>query len=170
MSGQVSGAFGGVEANPVADPEARGSANGEEDTMSELVRLSMSLEQPLFDRLEEMVGRTGYTNRSEYLRDLIRKNLVDEAWEQNDDALGTVTLLYDHEKRRLGERLTHEQHHHHDAILCTTHVHLDHHLCAETIMIRARAGDIQGIYDALRRQKGVLHAALSISTTGRKLR
>ncbi len=138
--------------------------------MPELVRLSMSLERPLYDRLEELVRNSGYTNRSEYLRDLIRNTLVDQAWEQNDDALGTVTLLYNHEHRHLGERLTHEQHHHHDAILFTTHVHLDDHLCAETIMIRAKAGEIQTIYDRLRQQKGVLHAALSISTTGRKLR
>lgn len=136
--------------------------------MSELVRLSMSLDRPLYDRLEELVGHSGYDNRSEYLRDLIRNSLVSEAWEQNDDALGTITLLYNHHTRRLGERLTEAQHHHHDAILFTTHVHLDHDLCAETILVRSRAGDVQRIFDELRSQKGVLHAALSISTTGRK--
>jgi CopG family nickel-responsive transcriptional regulator len=138
--------------------------------MAELVRLSMSLEEPLYRLLEQMVERSGYTNRSEYLRDLIRNSLVEHSWQANEDALGTITLLYDHETRHLGERLTHEQHHHHDEILFTTHVHLDPRLCAETILVRAQAGEIQTIYDRLRQQKGVLHATLSISTTGRHLR
>jgi CopG family nickel-responsive transcriptional regulator len=135
-----------------------------------LVRLSMSIEEPLYEKLEEMVASSRYSNRSEFLRDLIRQRLVDQAWQHDEEALGTVTLLYDHHTRELSAKLTEEQHHHHHEILFTTHVHLDHDLCAETILIHARAGKIEEIYNDLRRQKGVLHAALSISSTGKKLR
>lgn len=137
--------------------------------MSNLVRISMSIERELYDKLEKMVKKSAYSNRSEFLRDLIRKDLVAEAWEANDDALGTITILYDHRKRDLGRQLTQEQHHHHARILFSTHVHLDHDTCAETIMVHARAGEIQDVFDRLRSKKGVLHAALSISTTGREL-
>jgi len=137
--------------------------------MSELERLSISIETPLLKRLERLVAQSGYTNRSEYLRDLIRKRLVEQEWERNEEALGTITLLYDHHQRGLSDRLTQLQHDHHSAILATTHMHLDHDLCAEMIMVRGRAGLIRALADSLRKEKGVLHAALSLSSTGKSL-
>ena len=79
--------------------------------MSELVRLSLSIEQPLYEQLETLVSEGGYTNRSEFVRDLIRNQLVTEEWEGNEEALGTISLLFDHHARGLGARLTHHQHH-----------------------------------------------------------
>ena len=137
--------------------------------MSELERLSISIETPLLKRLERLVAQSGYTNRSEYLRDLIRKRLVEQEWERNEEALGTITLLYDHHQRGLSDRLTQLQHDHHSAILATTHMHLDHDLCAEMIMVRGRAGLIRALADSLSKEKGVLHAALSLSSTGKSL-
>ncbi|MCC6490708.1 MAG: nickel-responsive transcriptional regulator NikR [Candidatus Hydrogenedentes bacterium] len=138
--------------------------------MADLERLSISIEQPLLDRLEVMIRESGYTNRSEYIRDLIRNRIVKEEWERNEEALGTITLLYDHHQRGLSDRLTDLQHDHHHAILATTHLHLDHHLCAEMIMVRGRASMVRKLADAMRKEKGVLHAELSLSSTGKKLR
>ena len=138
--------------------------------MSTLARLSFSLEQPLLDRLEKLLKESRYENRSEFIRDMIRGQLVEKEWERNEEALGTVTLLYDHHMRQLSDRLMDLQHEYHDAVLATTHVHLDHELCAETIMVRGRAERIRRLADLLRRQKGVLHATLSMSSTGKKLR
>jgi CopG family nickel-responsive transcriptional regulator len=138
--------------------------------MSNLARLSFSIEQPLLDRLERLLEQSQYENRSEFIRDLIRDQLVEQEWEHNEEALGTVTILYDHHMRQLSDKLTDLQHEHHDAILAATHVHLDHHLCAEMIMVRGRADRIRHLADSLRRQKGVLHATLSMSSTGKKLR
>jgi len=137
--------------------------------MSDLVRLSLSLEKPLYDRLEKMVARSGYTNRSEYVRDMVRRQIVEQEWDANAEVLGTITLVYDHNKRRLGEKLTDLQHEHHKAVLAATHVHLTHDLCAETILVRAKARHVQALADALRRQKGVLHADLSTASTGKTL-
>lgn len=138
--------------------------------MADLERLSISIEQPLLDRLEVMIRESGYTNRSEYIRDLIRNRIVKEEWERNEEALGTITLLYDHHQRGLSDRLTDLQHDHHHAILATTHLHLDHHLCAEMIMVRGRASMIRKLADGMRKEKGVLHAELSLSSTGKRLR
>ena len=137
--------------------------------MADLVRMSFSIEQPLCKQLEKMVKESRYTNRSEFVRDMIREQLVSRQWQEDADALGTVTLVYNHHKRRLGEKLTRLQHHHHQEILAATHVHLDHDLCAEVVIIRGHASAIRHIADELRQQKGVLHAALSMSTTGQNL-
>jgi CopG family nickel-responsive transcriptional regulator len=137
--------------------------------MSDLVRQSFSLEQPLLDRLDRLVAQSQYTNRSEFLRDLIRDRLVEQAWEENEEALATVTLIYDHHAHDLSRKLTDLQHAHHGNVLATTHVHLDHHLCAEMIMIRGRAAELRALADQIRRLRGVLHAALAMSSTGKQL-
>ncbi len=136
---------------------------------SELVRLSFSLERSLLNRLEKLLAASRYTNRSEFIRDMIRDRLVAEEWVRGQEALGTVTLLYDHHTRGLSEKLTDVQHDHQANVLATTHVHLTHDLCAEMIMATGKADDIQALADALRQQKGVLHAALSMSSVGKRL-
>lgn len=137
--------------------------------MADVVRISISLDERLLERLEALVQASGYTNRSEYVRDLVRKQLVEREWDENRDVVGTITLVFDHETRELAHKLTHVQHHHHNAILATTHVHLDTRLCVETILVRGPAGEIQALADHLGQQKGVLHASLSVSSTGRDL-
>jgi len=137
--------------------------------MSEIVRISLSIEKPLFERLEKLVAGSDYGNRSEFIRDLIRAYLVEEEWQTDKTLLGTISLLYDHHARGLSERLTEQQHHFTGTVLATTHVHLDEHLCAEMIMVRGRGKDIKALADRLQREKGVLHAKLAAGTTGRAL-
>ncbi|HEO71643.1 MAG TPA: nickel-responsive transcriptional regulator NikR [Candidatus Hydrogenedentes bacterium] len=137
--------------------------------MSELARLSFSIEKPLLDRLERMLEEGNYGNRSEFIRDMIRDRLVAQEWEKNEEALGTVTILFDHHARNLTEKLIELQHDFDGTIMATTHMHLTHHLCAEMIMIRGRAGQIRALADALHQLKGVLHATLSMSSTGQAL-
>lgn len=137
--------------------------------MPEVARLSFSIEKPLLERLERMLEEGHYGNRSEFIRDMIRDRLVAREWEKNEEALGTVTILFDHHSRNLTEKLIELQHDFEGTIMATTHVHLTHHLCAEMIMIRGRASQIRALADALHQLKGVLHATLSMSSTGRAL-
>ncbi len=138
--------------------------------MSNLARLSFSIEEDLMKKMSRLMKRGRIKNRSEFIRDLIRSRLVELEWEKDAEAIGTITLVYDHETRRLSDKLTQLQHKHHNAVLATTHVHLDHHLCAEMIMVKGRARLIQDLSEALGQQKGVLHASLSMSSTGKQLK
>lgn len=137
--------------------------------MSELVRVSFSIEQSLVEKLEEMVQKQDYDNRSEFIRDMIRAKLVEQTWENNEEALGTITLIYNHHARLLNEKLTDVQHHHHNLVLATTHVHLDQHVCAEMIMVKGRASEIRALANLLQQPKGVLHATLSMTSTGKQI-
>jgi CopG family nickel-responsive transcriptional regulator len=134
--------------------------------MAGLCRLSLSIEGPLNQRLDELMRESGYTNRSEFVRDLIRDRLVAREWDRDAVVVGVLTLVYDHHVRTLSNRLTHLQHHHHDAILATTHVHLDERMCVEMTLMRGQARHLREVADLLRQQKGVLHATLSMSSTG----
>jgi len=139
--------------------------------MPDLERISISLEKTLARKLEGLVKDSSYENRSEFVRDLIRHELVQKEWDTSTaEVIGTVTLLYDHHQRDLQGRLTDIQHDHHHHVLATTHVHLDHHLCAEMIMLKGPALTLRKLADALRKEKGVLHAALSVGSTGKSLR
>jgi CopG family nickel-responsive transcriptional regulator len=138
--------------------------------MSDLVRLSLSLDRALLDRLQDMIAESGYTNRSEFVRDLLRDQIVQRQWELNEEAIGTITVLYDHHARMLSEKLTDLQHDHHENVMATMHVHLDEHLCVETVLVRGPAEQLRRLANAIRQQRGVLHATLSTSSTGRTLR
>jgi CopG family nickel-responsive transcriptional regulator len=129
----------------------------------------MSIEKPLLQRLEAMVTKSKYANRSEFIRDMLRERLVEEEWKGNEEVVGTITLVYDHETRELSKKLTHLQHHHHDVVLASTHVHLDEHMCAEMVLTKGPASEIEEMASLLRQQKGVLHASLSLSSTGKEL-
>ena len=61
--------------------------------MSDLVRVSLSLEKALYDSMETLVTQSGYENRSEFIRDLVRDRLVRQEWEKNEEAVGTITLV-----------------------------------------------------------------------------
>ena len=138
--------------------------------MTDLVRFSFSVERALAEKLESLRLENGYDNRSELIRDLIRARLVEEAWRADEEAVGAITLVFDHHAHGLHERLTDLQHEHHEDILATTHVHLDHDLCAEVVICRGPASRLEAIANGLRQHKGVLHAALSMSSTGKELR
>ena len=137
--------------------------------MTTLQRFSMAIEKPLLERLEAMVRKSRYANRSEFIRDMLRERLVEEEWKGNEEVVGTITLVYDHETRELSKKLTRLQHHHHDLVLASTHVHLDEHMCAEMVLTKGKAHEIEEMANLLRQQRGVLHASLSLSSTGKEL-
>ena len=137
--------------------------------MSSVVRLSFSIDKPLYKRLDKLIQEGRIANRSEFIRDMIRERLVAQEWERNEEAVGTITLVFNHHTRGLTDRLTDIQHHRHHVVLASTHIHLDEDLCAEIVVVKGFAGEIQDLANELRKQKGVLHASLSVSSTGKHL-
>ena len=138
--------------------------------MGELSRIGVAIDSELLDMFDRLIGKRGYTNRSEAFRDLIRDELVETAWESPDSqVVVTVTLVYDHHVRLLNEKLTDMQHDHHKSILSTLHVHLDHDNCLEVLVVRGKSGDVRRIADGLISTKGVKHGRLTITTSGAEL-
>ncbi|CAG0910293.1 unnamed protein product [Cyprideis torosa] len=124
----------------------------------------------LLARFDEMIEKRGYSNRSEAIRDLIRDALVDEDLaNQDDEAVGSVTIVYDHHTRALSEKLTGHQHSHHHEIISALHVHLDHHHCLEIIVVKGKIKKIKKMADALIGTKGVKHGKLMLTTSGENL-
>ncbi|MDT8423750.1 MAG: nickel-responsive transcriptional regulator NikR [Desulfuromonadales bacterium] len=138
--------------------------------MSDLARFGISIDEQLLQRFDELISNKGYDNRSEAIRDLIRATLVEEQWAQDDqETVGTVTLVYDHHTRDLADKLTEHQHSHHDAIISVLHVHLDAHHCLEVVVVKSTAKMVRKIADELIGAKGVKHGKLVTTTTGKDL-
>ena len=138
--------------------------------MAGVTRFGVSLDETLLAKFDRLIGRKSYANRSEAIRDLIRDSLVREQWERGDvDAVGTLTLVYDHETRELEERLTELQHAHYQAIVSTLHVHLDPHHCLEVLVLRGKASLLRSISDRLIGTRGVKHGTFSATAEGKML-
>jgi CopG family nickel-responsive transcriptional regulator len=124
--------------------------------MAKLVRFGVAMESELLDRFDDLVVRRGHENRSEAIRDLVRKELSTDTWDRGGTTVATITLVFDHHVRELTERLTEIQHDYGAIIISTLHVHLDHHHCLEVIAVRGRARDIKDMADRLIGARGVL--------------
>ena len=135
--------------------------------MSDLVRFGVSIDERLLQRFDALVAEMSYVNRSEALRDLIRNALVEDQWKAGDtEAIGTVTLVYDHRAHDLADKLTDHQHSHHEEIVSTLHVHLDARYCLEVIVLRGVARELKHIADGHIGTKGVKHGTFVATTTG----
>ena len=138
--------------------------------MGKLTRFGVSLDEELLEPFDALCAVKGYSHRSEAIRDLIRKALVAEEWQQADgQGAGTLTLVYDHHKNDLARRLTQMQHDEHDIIIATLHVHLDHHNCLEVLILKGEAARVRALADKLISCKGVKHGTFSGTTTGQDL-
>ena len=137
--------------------------------MQVLVRFGVSLEKELLQKFDVLLKNKNYTNRSEAIRDLIRQELVKKQWQENKEIAGTITMIYDHHKREVVDKLMDIQHDFGGIIISTQHIHLDHHNCLELIAVKGRPKVAEELADRLRAVKWVKHATLSMSSTGRDI-
>jgi len=132
-----------------------------------VTRYSITVPPELMDAFYRRICHRHYANRSEAIRDLLRDALVEDQSRDDDrPVMGTVTVVYDHEQRELGRRLTALQHRDHEMVICTTHVHLDHHHCLEVIVLRGPAGGVRRVADDLIGIRGVIHGKLVCTPVG----
>ncbi|MFY9114434.1 MAG: nickel-responsive transcriptional regulator NikR [Dethiobacteria bacterium] len=138
--------------------------------MSQLTRFGISIDRDLLARFDQEIVSKGYSNRSEAIRDLIRNQLVERDWkDENEEVAGTITLVYNHHTRGLSDLLTELQHAYNQLILSTMHVHLDHHNCLEILVVKGKAREAKEVADRLLSVKGVLHGKLTVTSTGKNL-
>jgi CopG family nickel-responsive transcriptional regulator len=134
-----------------------------------LIRFGVSIPVTLIKKFDRLIQQKNYSNRSEAIRDLIRKELVEEEIEENGEAVGVLHILYNHHRRELSEKLTDIQHKHHSLVLSSMHIHLDHDNCIEVILLRGKSQNVKKLADLLIAAKGVKHGKLNLTSTGKYL-
>lgn len=136
--------------------------------MAVLTRTGVSIEEDLLQQFDRVIARRGHKNRSEAIRDLIRESLVAEAIDKNKPVVATLSMIYDHHRPGLSNKLNEVQHHSHGNVLAATHVHLDHDNCLEVVIMKGRSGEIQQMADHMLAMRGVKHGKLVLTTTGKE--
>jgi len=135
-----------------------------------LKRFSISLEESLLDNFDRYIKAHQYDNRSEAIRDLIRKAFVKKEWQADKRVMGVISLVYDHHQPSLQEKVTVAQHDFHHHIVSSTHVHMDHDNCMEVIIVRGKAAEVQELANRLIALRGIRDGNLAMSSTGKALR
>jgi CopG family nickel-responsive transcriptional regulator len=134
--------------------------------VSNLVRFSVSLEAELLEQFDRYCREGRFATRSEAVRQLLRETLTSHAWASDaEDAAATLTLVYDHHRTHLTDKLLELQHRHNDRVVSTMHVHLDHDHCLEVIVLRGRATALQEMAAELRGLKGIRKGQLVLAST-----
>ncbi|WP_457622260.1 nickel-responsive transcriptional regulator NikR [Persephonella sp.] len=129
------------------------------------IRFSVSLPENLLKELDNRVIKKGYSSRSELIRDLIRELIIEEKWDyEAEEVFGVLTIIYDHHQRDLTRKMIDIQHSKYVNILCSTHVHLDHHNCLETIIIKGKPSEIEKLSIEIGGLKGVKFSKLTKSS------
>ena len=132
--------------------------------MEKITRFGVSIEPDLLKKFDKMIKKEGYTNRSEAIRDIIRDNLIKEKNRNPDaEAIGTLTMVYDHHVRNLTDKLLDIQHDHTKETLATTHVHIDRHNCLEVLVLKGKTRNIQKLADNIKALRGIKHGELVIT-------
>ena len=130
-----------------------------------LVRFGVSLNGNLLRRFDAFAGAEGYSNRSQAIAGLIRKEFLSESFNKGGVVAGAVTIVYEHHKRDVVNKLLDIQHKNAGLIISSQHVHMDHNNCLEIVAVKGPAGKIKSLSDALKSVKGVKHSTLSVTGT-----
>ncbi|PIV89112.1 MAG: nickel-responsive transcriptional regulator NikR [Hydrogenophilales bacterium CG17_big_fil_post_rev_8_21_14_2_50_63_12] len=127
-------------------------------------RFTISLDESLAVAFDRLIRDRGYANRSEAMRDMIRRELETQRIEKAEapHCVANLSYIYNHHERRLAERLTDLQHHAHDVVVSSMHVHLDHDNCLETLFMRGHTDQVRAFAEKLIAERGVRHGTLNL--------
>jgi len=128
-----------------------------------VARFGVSLEEDLLKTLDDFVIENNYPNRSQAIRALIEKNLVEKKWLCNHVVAGAVVMVYNHHKGDITTKSNDIQHEYFDVILSSQHFHLSHDHCLEIIAVKGMANKLTELSDKLLSIKGIIHGKLIMS-------
>lgn len=133
--------------------------------MGELQRFGVSIDQELLDNFDRLLTARGYANRSEALRDLIREALIENRIDADGstEALGSLTLVYDHHARNLAAEMGEIQHDFHANIVSVMHLHVSHSDCLEILALRGNVARLVELSNRLLCLKGIKNGKLFLT-------
>jgi CopG family nickel-responsive transcriptional regulator len=128
-----------------------------------IARFGVSLDEDILKALDGFVIENLLPNRSQAIRHLIEKNLVEKKWQCNQIVAGAIVMLYDHHKGDVTTKSNDTQHDYYDVILSSQHFHLNHDNCLEIIAVKGTAKRLTELSDKLIGIKGIIHGKLVMS-------
>jgi CopG family nickel-responsive transcriptional regulator len=126
-------------------------------------RTSFSLPPKLLKELDEVTKVMGYVERSKTIQMAIRNLITDSEFSTTGDALavGTIIVLYNHEKRGIDEKLNDVGHDFIKSIVSSLHVHLDKEQCLSIIVAKCEIKTMLALEEHLRGIAGITQMKFS---------
>lgn len=127
-------------------------------------RITMSIDERLARDFDRLIEQRRYASRSEAIRDLLRREIEAQRGSRDGKThcVATLSYVYSHRARQLGERLAQAQHEHHDLVVSATRVPLDHENCLETVILKGTAAAVHAFADRAQAERGVRHGQLNL--------
>ncbi len=128
-----------------------------------VVRFGVSFEKEVLDALDEYVLENKFSNRSQALRRLVNRHIVEKKWQCNNQVAGAVTLVYNHSKRDIAKNLAEIQLEYRDEILAVQRFTLNEKLSMEVISLKGISARLTELSDKLISEKGIQHGRLTMT-------
>jgi len=120
-------------------------------------RISLTIPTHLVEDLDDAVETWEYSSRSEAFRDALRMFLSSLEFQSDLETAhcGSITTIYRHGDHSINDEMLELQHEMSDLIIATQHVHLDSHLCLETMVVNGSGEQIKQLVNSLRALDGM---------------
>ncbi|MBQ8753713.1 MAG: hypothetical protein IJZ19_01640 [Lentisphaeria bacterium] len=134
---------------------------------SPLVRMSFSIEEELFNALEGLLASHGYENRSEFIRDMIRKQLTRKQCAALGEVIGTVSVLCNLAQSGVENRLNSLLDNAPVDILGSSRFAVEPNCSTTMVTARGTGPEIRELANSIRKLRGVIQAEFVITSTSK---
>lgn len=127
--------------------------------------VSISITSELLKKLDEFMRERGYSSRSEAIRDAIRDSLseYDLGKFQKGKVAATITVISEHERHDVDERLTRLRHEHDDIVSGNMHIHIGHKYCLEIFITEGEFEQVLNFIGRIRAMRGIQQVKYTMS-------
>lgn len=129
-----------------------------------LIRMSFSIEEELFCGLETLMNEHGYDNRSEFVRDMIRKQLARHQCACDKVVIGTISVLCDLSCAGIETKLLTLLDDAVPQILGSSRFAVGQGCSSTMITVSGVGHDIRDLANSIRKLKGVLQTEFVITS------
>ncbi|MBN1767840.1 MAG: nickel-responsive transcriptional regulator NikR [Prolixibacteraceae bacterium] len=128
-----------------------------------VTRFGISIEQELLTTLDDYVKNNRFSNRSQAIRHLINKNMIEHKWQCNNTVAGSITLFYDPHKREILNNIAEIREQYSTEILTSQQIMLSENHTLEIIAVKGIARRLTELSDRLISTKGIQHGKLTMT-------
>ncbi len=128
-----------------------------------VTRFGVSLDEELLSALDEYVDENLFSNRSQAIRHLIEKNLVEQKWKCDNVVAGAVVLVFNHKKYDILKKSAEIQFDNKNNILSTQGFYLNEQNYLQIIAVKGPSKKLTEISDKLISIRGIQHGKLVMS-------
>lgn len=126
--------------------------------------VSISLTSELLGNLDEFIRSKGYSSRSEAIRDAVRDLLSEYELGrfERQKVTSTITVISEHERHDVDERLTRLRHEHDEIVSGNMHIHLGRTYCLEIFITEGEVDKVLAFIGRIRAMRGIQQVKYTI--------